>query len=135
MPGTIVHGILTLPASVTVPEGQTNISFSVPTAVVTTQTGLTVFATAGGLQQLAPLFVNPVAPQTFVLTVNATGRNGETVTSSPANVTLTQHEKLRRYEFGLEAQSGPPALSRWLGGSTLSSLLVTAHELSPSGQN
>ncbi len=83
---TNVPGIVTLPASVTVPEGQTNISFSVPTAVVTTQTGLTVFATAGGVQQLAPLFVNPVSPPTFVLTVNATGRNGETVTSSPAGI-------------------------------------------------
>ena len=61
---TNVQGIVTLPASVTVPEGQTNISFSVPTAVVNTQVGLTVFATAGGVQQLAPLFVNPAAPPT-----------------------------------------------------------------------
>ncbi len=84
-----VPGIVTFPASITVPQGQTNVSFSVPTAVVTTQTGLTVFATAGGLQQLAPLFVNPATPPpppTVVLTVTATGRSGETVTSSPAGI-------------------------------------------------
>ncbi len=86
---TNVQGILTLPASVTVPEGQTNISFSVPTAVVNTQVGLTVFATAGGVQQLAPLYVNPAAPPTVVLTVNATGRNGETVTSSPGGIQVS----------------------------------------------
>src|SRR5437764_11766686 len=44
------------------PQSQTNVSFSVPTAAVTTQTRLTVFATAGGRQVLAPLFVNPAAP-------------------------------------------------------------------------
>jgi hypothetical protein len=84
-----VPGIVTLPASITVPQGQTNVSFSVPTAVVTTQTGLTVFAMAGGVQQLAPLFVNPAAPPpppTVVLTVSATGRSGQTVTSSPAGI-------------------------------------------------
>ena len=87
-----VPGIVTLPASVTVPQGQTNVSFSVPTAVVTTQTGLTVFAMAGGLQQLAPLFVNPGTPPpppTVVLTVTATGRSGETVTSSPAGINVS----------------------------------------------
>ena len=84
-----VPGIVTLPATITVPQGQTNVSFSVPTTAVTTQTGLTVFATAGGLQQLAPLFVNPAAPPpppTVVLTVSATGRSGQTVTSSPAGI-------------------------------------------------
>src|SRR5262249_23311179 len=57
-----VPNIVTLPPSATVPQGQTEVSFSVPTATVTVQTGLTVFATAGGLTQLAPLFVNPAAP-------------------------------------------------------------------------
>jgi hypothetical protein len=84
-----VPNIVTLPASVTVPQGQTTVSFSVPTAVVATQTGLTVFAMAGGIQQLAPLFVNPAAPPpppTVTLTVSATGRSGQTVTSSPAGI-------------------------------------------------
>jgi Beta-propeller repeat len=84
-----VPGIVTLPATITVAQGATSIAFQVPTAVVTTQTGLTVFATAGGVQQLAPLFVNPAAPPpppTVVLTVSATGRSGQTVTSSPAGI-------------------------------------------------
>jgi hypothetical protein len=84
-----VPGIVTLPATITVAQGATSIAFQVPTAVVTTQTGLTVFATAGGVQQLAPLFVNPAAPPpppTVVLTVTATGRSGQTVTSSPAGI-------------------------------------------------
>jgi hypothetical protein len=86
-----VPGIVTLPATITVPEGQTNVAFNVPTAVVATQTGLTVFAMAGGRQQLAPLFVNPAAPPpppTVVLTVSATGRSGERVTSSPAGISV-----------------------------------------------
>jgi hypothetical protein len=86
-----VPNIVTLPASVTVPPGQTNVSFNVPTAVVATQTGLTVFAMAGGVQQLAPLFVNPAAPPpppTVTLTVSATGRSGQTVTSSPAGINV-----------------------------------------------
>jgi Beta-propeller repeat len=84
-----VPNIVTLPATITVPPGQTTVSFSVPTAVVATQTGLTVFAVAGGVQQLAPLFVNPAAPPpppTVTLSVSATGRSGQTVTSSPAGI-------------------------------------------------
>ena len=55
-----------------------------------TSTGLTIFATAGGLTKLAPLTVNPAAPPvtTAVLTVTATGRNGERVTSSPAGINV-----------------------------------------------
>jgi hypothetical protein len=88
---TNVPGVVTLPATITVPQGQTNVSFSVPTAVVTTQTGLTVFAMAGGRTELAPLFVNPAAPPpppTVTLTVSATGRSGQSVTSSPAGINV-----------------------------------------------
>ena len=82
--------IATVPSTVTVPAGETNVSFSVPTAPVTTSTGLTIFATAGGLTKLAPLTVNPAAPPvtTAVLTVTATGRNGERVTSSPTGINV-----------------------------------------------
>jgi hypothetical protein len=86
-----VQGIVTIPATITVPEGQSNVSFSVPTAIVATQTGLTVFAMAGGRTELAPLFVNPAAPPpppTVTLTVSASGRNGQTVTSSPAGINV-----------------------------------------------
>jgi hypothetical protein len=86
-----VQGIITLPATITVPPGQTNIGFSVPTVAVTTQTGLTVFATAGGRTELAPLFVNPATPPpppTVTLTVNASGRTGQRVTSSPAGINV-----------------------------------------------
>ena len=82
--------IATVPPSVTVPAGETNVSFSVPTAVVTTSTGMTIFATAGGQTRLAPLTVNPAAPPvtTADLSVTATGRNGERVTSSPAGINV-----------------------------------------------
>ena len=86
-----VPGIVTLPATVTVPQGQTNVSFSVPTAAVTAQTGLTVFAMAGGRTELAPLFVNPATPPpppTVTLTVSATGRSGQSVTSSPSGINV-----------------------------------------------
>ncbi len=80
--------IATVPPSVTVPAGETNVSFSIPTAVVTTSTGMTISATAGGQTRLAPLTVNPAAPPvtTATLSVTATGRNGERVTSSPAGI-------------------------------------------------
>ncbi len=83
--------IATVPATVTVPAGQTNVSFSVPTAVVTQSTGLTIFATAGGITQLAPLTVNPAAPpppSNSTLSVTVSGRNGERVTSSPAGISV-----------------------------------------------
>jgi hypothetical protein len=82
--------IATVPSTVIVPAGETNVSFSVPTSPVATSTGLTIFATAGGLTKLAPLTVNPAPPPvtTGVLTVSATGRNGERVTSSPAGINV-----------------------------------------------
>ncbi|HXB68574.1 MAG TPA: SBBP repeat-containing protein [Candidatus Acidoferrales bacterium] len=85
-----VPGIVTLPATVTVAQGATSIAFQVPTAAVTTQTGLTVTATAGGVQQLAPLTVNPGAPPALSLSslavspVSVTGG-----AASQGTVTLT----------------------------------------------
>ena len=86
--------IATVPASVTVPAGESNVAFSVSTASVTVTTGMTIFATAGGLTRLTPLYVNPAAAPppppvtTVALTVNATGRSGERVTSSPAGINV-----------------------------------------------
>ncbi len=82
--------IATVPATFTVPAGDTTASFTVTTATVTQSTGLTVFAQAGTLSALAPLTVNPAAPPvtTVALTVNATGRSGERITSSPSGISV-----------------------------------------------
>jgi hypothetical protein len=48
---------------------------------------VTITATSGGVTRTATLTVNP-APQTAVLTVTATGRGGERVTSTPAGISV-----------------------------------------------
>jgi hypothetical protein len=80
----------TPPPSVTVPAGQQTFSFSVPTSIVVTSTGLSVFATAGGRTAIGTLTVNPPdpPPATVTLTVSATGRTGESVISSPAGINV-----------------------------------------------
>jgi len=84
--------IAAVPASVTVPAGQTSTPFfPIPVGTVTSTTGLTIFATAGGLTQLAGLTVNPKTPPvtTSALTVSASGRNGERIVSAPAGISVT----------------------------------------------
>ena len=80
--------IATVPATFTVPAGETTGSFTVTTAAVAQSTGLTVFARAGTLTALAPLTVNPAAPPStsVALTVNATGRSGERIISNPSGI-------------------------------------------------
>ncbi len=85
------NAIATVPATFTVPAGETTGSFTVTTAPVTQSTGLTVFARAGTLTALAPLTVTPATPPvtSVGLTVNATGRSGERITSSPSGISVT----------------------------------------------
>lgn len=83
--------VATVPPSVTVPAGETTASFTVTTIPVAQTTALTIFAKAGALSALTPLTVNPAAPPpptTVMLTVTATGRSGEHVTSSPAGINV-----------------------------------------------
>jgi hypothetical protein len=80
----------TVPASVTVAANATSATFTVPTTSVTTSTVATITASAGGVTRTAALTVTPPPPpaQTATLTVTASGRSGETVTSSPAGINV-----------------------------------------------
>jgi hypothetical protein len=82
----------TVPASVTVPAGAASANFTVTTTSVTAQTTATISAASGGVTRTAALTVNPTAPPppgvAVTLTVNATGRSGERVTSSPAGINV-----------------------------------------------
>jgi hypothetical protein len=60
---------------------------------VTAQTVVTISVTGGGVSKSATLTVNPDAPpappaQTATLTLTATGRGGQRVTSNPAGINV-----------------------------------------------
>lgn len=78
----------TVPANVSVAQGQTSATFTIPTSGVTAPTPVTITASAGGVARTATLTVTPQAP-TATLTVTATGRSGERVTSSPAGINVS----------------------------------------------
>jgi len=79
----------TVPVSVTVPAGSTSANFTVTTTTATASTSATVSALFGGVTRTAVLTVNPSAPgQTVTLTVSASGRSGERVTSNPAGINV-----------------------------------------------
>jgi len=84
----------TVPASVTVPAGATSATFTITTTSVTSSTTATISAAWGGATRTAGLTVNASAPpppppgQGATLTVSATGRSGERVTSSPAGINV-----------------------------------------------
>jgi hypothetical protein len=79
-----------VPASVTVAAGATSATFTVTTTAVSATTTATVVAAFGGVTRTALLTVNPAATsgQPATLTVTATGRSGERVTSSPAGINV-----------------------------------------------
>src|SRR5262249_50374803 len=84
-------GAAAVPTNVTVPAGATSATFTVTTTSVTTATTVTVSAVFGGVTRTASLTVNPPAPppgQAVTLTVSATRRSGERVTSSPAGINV-----------------------------------------------
>ena len=80
-----------VPANISLPSGATSASFSVATSAVAAVTTATISAIYSGVTRTAALAVNPINPPgtNVTLTVTATGRSGETVTSSPAGVNVT----------------------------------------------
>ena len=77
----------TVPASVTAAAGATSATFAIATTSVTASTVATLTASAAGVTRMAALTVAPPAA-TATLTVTATGRRGESVTSSPAGINV-----------------------------------------------
>jgi len=82
----------TLPASVFVPAASTSATFPVTTVPVNATTTVAITATPvpiagtfGGAAQSTKLIVDP-APANATLTVTATGRSGESITSSPVGI-------------------------------------------------
>ena len=83
--------VATVPASVTVPAGATSATFSVATTAVSASTTATITGAFGGATRTAALTVTPPPPPpgtSVALTVTATGRSGERVTSSPAGISV-----------------------------------------------
>jgi hypothetical protein len=74
---------------VTIPAGTTAGGFNVFTSQVTTQTNVTISVSGGGVAQSATLTVLPDAGSpTATLTLTASGRSGERVTSTPAGLSV-----------------------------------------------
>ena len=80
-------GVATVPASVTVGAGATSATFAVTTSAVVSSTAVTITGSGGGAVRTATLTVNP-QPAAALLTLTATGRTGETVSSSPAGLSV-----------------------------------------------
>jgi len=86
--------IASVPGGMIVPAGVTAGGFNVFTTQVTTQTIVTISVTGGGVTKSATLTVNPdqapppppPPPSAATLTVTASGRSGERVTSSPTGI-------------------------------------------------
>jgi hypothetical protein len=85
--------VASMPDSVTVPAGSDRVSFSVTTSPVSESTTVTLNANFGGWAATS-LIVSPSSapppppPSNATLTVTATGRSGERVTSSPAGINV-----------------------------------------------
>jgi hypothetical protein len=79
-----------VPHSVTIPSGSTRGGFNISTTPVTTQTFVTISVSGGGVTRTAVLTLDPTPPppQTARLTVTATGRSGERVSSSPSGINV-----------------------------------------------
>jgi uncharacterized delta-60 repeat protein len=80
--------VTSVPASVTVPQGATTATFSVSTTPVGANTTATVTGSYNGVSRAGTLTITAAAsaPAGVTLTVQATGRGGEGVVSSPAGV-------------------------------------------------
>ena len=86
--------VVSIPASVTVAAGTTARGFTVNTTSVSVDTTATISATFNGVTRTATVTVTAAAPppppaQTAALTVSVSGRSGQTVTSSPAGISVT----------------------------------------------
>jgi hypothetical protein len=82
--------VASVPSAVTVPAGSSTATFAVSTSAVATSTSVTLSAVYGGITRTTTLTVNPPGqPATVPLTVSATGRSGERVTSNPAGISVS----------------------------------------------
>jgi hypothetical protein len=80
--------VATVPASVTVAAGATSATFPAATSGVAASTAVTISASYNGVTKTAVLTVTPPA-QAATLTVTASGRSGERVTSSPVGINVS----------------------------------------------
>jgi hypothetical protein len=80
--------VATVPGDVIIPAGSTTGGVGIVTSVVTQATVATISVSGGGVTVSANLTVEPPPPppQNSTLLVQATGRSGETVSSSPAGI-------------------------------------------------
>jgi hypothetical protein len=78
----------TTPASVTIAQGATSMTFAIATSSVSASTPVTITASGGGVTRTAGLTVNPASTQTATLTVSASGRGGERVMSNPSGISV-----------------------------------------------
>jgi hypothetical protein len=97
---TSSSSMVLMPAVETVLGGDYTVSFAAPTMTVSANTTAMITATWNGVSVQAPLTLTPAtapapapAPppplaQTATLTVSASGRSGESVTSSPAGINV-----------------------------------------------
>jgi uncharacterized delta-60 repeat protein len=80
---------VTLPTSASVPAGGTSASFPVTSSAVSATTTVTISGSYAGVTRTAVLTLTPAAPATVVnLSVTATGRSGERITSSPTGINV-----------------------------------------------
>ena len=84
------NATVSVPASVTLSAGATTAFFTASTSSVTTSTSATVSGIYNGTTRTAGLTVTAAPPpsQTVALTVTATGRSGERITSTPAGINV-----------------------------------------------
>jgi Beta-propeller repeat len=82
--------VASVPASATVSGGSTSTTVAISTPAVSSSTLVTITASYGGVTRTAVLTVTPAAPppQNATVTVTATGRSGERITSSPAGISV-----------------------------------------------
>jgi hypothetical protein len=79
---------ITVPSSLLMPAGSTSARFNIQTSAVTTLTQGTISVSGGGVTQSAVLTLNPPPPPApaATLTVVTSGRNGNSVTSTPSGI-------------------------------------------------
>jgi len=78
----------TVPSTVLIPAGSVHAGFNINTSQVSAQTLVTISVSGGGVTRSATLTLNPPAPaaSTVNLSVTAGGRQGESISSSPAGI-------------------------------------------------
>ncbi len=81
-------GVAGVPASLTVLPGATSATFTTSTAAVSASTPVTISAAYNGTTRTADRHDRAAVAQTATLTVTASGRSGERVTSSPAGISV-----------------------------------------------